>query len=122
MAMSSILVVDDEPHICELLHSYFTDHGHKVYVAETGQEALAINDEYSPDIMLLDFKLPGMSGLDILHELQQKPHMPIVIILSGHSTYELAEEAIEAGAFDYITKPLDLKQLAEIISIAELTT
>ena len=41
MAMSSILVVDDEPHICELLHSYFTDHGHKVYVAETGQEALA---------------------------------------------------------------------------------
>ena len=122
MSLSSILVVDDEPHICELLHSYLTDRGHTVYIAENGTDALAKNDTHSPAIMLLDFKLQGMSGLDVLRELQMRDHRPIVIILSGHSTFELAEQAIEAGAFDYLNKPLDLKQLSELISIIELTT
>lgn len=120
--MTSLLVVDDEPAIRHAFRRAFRDADWTWYEAESAQEAVAWMSRQRPDVVILDIHLPDASGLETFHRLRQlDPRVPIVLI-TGHGTTELAIEAIKAGAFDYLLKPLDLSTLRGIIEHALRTS
>lgn len=103
-----ILVVDDEENIRKSLKMILEYEGYIFFEASSGEEALDIVEEtIGLDLILLDVKLPGMDGLEILKELKKRPHIPEVIMISGHGTVNTAVEATKLGAYDFLEKPLD---------------
>ena len=107
----SILVVDDEPNIRRLLSFKLSRAGYEVATAESGEEALDGLSSASPDLILLDLRLPGMQGLDVLERLGQcAPELP-VIVLTAQGSVETAVSAMKRGARDFLTKPLELPRL-----------
>lgn len=102
-----ILVVDDEENIRHSLKMILEYEGYAFLEAAEGEEALDVVEEtVGLDLILLDIKLPGKDGLEILKELKQKPYSPEVIMISGHGTVQTAVEATKLGAFDFLEKPL----------------
>lgn len=111
MTESVVLIVDDEEGIRETLSGIFEDEGYSVLSADSGEEALKLLKEQSPDLVLLDVWLPGIDGLQTLKEIKgQKPDLPVVMI-SGHGNIELAVKATRAGAYDFLEKPLTLDRV-----------
>ncbi|MFM8551975.1 MAG: sigma-54-dependent transcriptional regulator [Nitrospiraceae bacterium] len=113
MADERILIVDDDLQIQHLLEQFLRQEGYKPIVAGSAAAALDAIRRYSPDLLLLDIRLPDANGLDLLKE-QLLPELGDyrVIVLSGYGTRQDAEAAVMAGAFDYLTKPLALSRLA----------
>ncbi len=105
-----ILVVDDAPDIFTVLEDRLGALGFEAITAGDGARALELLDRETPDLMLLDIEMPGLSGLDVLKRLSQasggKPELP-VIVMTAHGTIGRAVEAMKAGAVDFITKPLE---------------
>jgi len=102
-----ILVVDDEENIRKSLKMILEYEGYAFYEAADGEEALDVVEEIvGLDLILLDVKLPGRDGLEILAEIKTKPYSPEIIMISGHGTVQTAVEATKLGAFDFIEKPL----------------
>jgi len=111
-----ILVVDDEETIRKSLKMILEYEGYQFYEAADGEQALNIIEEtVGLDLVLLDVKLPGMSGLEVLGELDKKAYSPEVIMISGHGTVQTAVEATKLGAFDFLEKPLHRERV--LISI-----
>ena len=109
--MKSILVVDDELAIRETLEQILSYEGYRALKAGSGPEALKILARSCPDAMLLDIKMPGMDGFEVLQAIQADyPQVPVIII-SGHGNIETAVEAVDGGAYDYLEKPLDRSRL-----------
>ena len=109
--MNTILVVDDEKSIRESIKMILEYEKHNVVFAESGAKALTAVKECMVDAMLLDIKMPGMDGIEVLREMKSNyPGIPIIMI-SGHGTIETAVEATKLGAFDYLPKPLDRDKL-----------
>ena len=113
--MKSILIVDDEQSIRESLDGILQDEGFRTLVAETGEEALALLGEETPDLVLLDIWLPGIDGLETLRRIRENHQEQVVIMMSGHGTIETAVKATKLGAYDFIEKPLSLEKV--LISI-----
>ena len=102
-----ILVVDDEENIRKSLKMIFEYEGYNFLEAADGEEALEVIDEtVGLDLILLDIKLPGKDGLEILEELKKRPYSPEIIMISGHGTVQTAVEATKLGAYDFLEKPL----------------
>jgi two-component system nitrogen regulation response regulator NtrX len=102
-----ILIVDDEETIRKSLKMIFEYDGYKILEAADGEDALKQVDEtVALDLVLLDIKLPGMDGMEVLEELKKRPYSPEVIMISGHGTVQTAVEATKLGAFDFFEKPL----------------
>lgn len=102
-----LLVVDDEENIRKSLKMILEYEGYHFLEAVDGEEALdVIEDTVGVDLVLLDVKLPGKDGLEILAELKKKPYSPEVIMISGHGTIQTAVEATKLGAYDFLEKPL----------------
>ncbi|NOR15535.1 MAG: response regulator, partial [Candidatus Aminicenantes bacterium] len=102
-----ILIVDDEENIRKSLKMIFEYEGYSTLEAADGEEALRVLDEtVGLELILLDIRLPGKDGLEILSELKQRPYSPEVIMISGHGTVQTAVEATKLGAFDFFEKPL----------------
>lgn len=111
-----ILVVDDEETIRKSLKMILEYEGYQFYEAADGEEALnAIEETVGLNLVLLDVMLPGISGLDVLAEMEKKPYSPEVIMISGHGTVQTAVEATKLGAFDFLEKPLHRERV--LISI-----
>jgi len=108
--MAHILVVDDESSIRKTLKDILEFEKHLVELASNGQEALAFIRDEEFDAVLLDIKMPGMDGLEVLEKIMRLKDVPVIMI-SGHGTIETAVEAIKKGAFDFIVKPPDLNRL-----------
>lgn len=107
----TILVVDDEDSICQVLKGILSDEGYEVLTAGSGEEGLNIVEEESPDLVLLDIWLPGIDGIETLKQIKSKyPHVQVVMI-SGHGTIESAVKSTKLGAFDFIQKPLSLDKV-----------
>jgi CheY-like chemotaxis protein len=104
-----ILIVDDEPHVADLLARSLAREGHAPTVAHSGDEALRlIGKGASPDALFLDISMPGMNGLDVLAEVRRRrPSLPVVVI-TGHATPEEVDEVRRLGAVDVIEKPAPL--------------
>ena len=107
----NILIVDDDLQICYLLKNFLIKKGFYVLTAASGEEALERIKTVRPLIVLLDINLPGMDGLMALKRIKEIDEKINVIIITGLGYEDIAEEAIIAGAYDYITKPLDLHYL-----------
>src|SRR5215467_7581273 len=101
-----ILIVDDEPNIGLSLQMILEGEGYNALVCKTGAEFRARSVAYRPDVCLLDVRLPDANGIDLLRFLKQNDNPIPVIMISGHGTIAHAVEALRAGAFDFLEKPL----------------
>ena len=113
-----VLVVDDEERFRNTLGKLLTTHGMTVTVAESGANALEILKSDPHDIVLLDVKMPGMSGQQTLSEIKKIDPDIEVIILTGHASVDIAAEMITHGGSDYLLKPYPMDELLGIIHIA----
>lgn len=106
-----LLVVDDEPEICDFLKSFFEERDYQVERATYGQQALELVEKTRPEVVLLDIKMPGMSGIQVLEQIKKKyPHTKVIMV-TALETREKIEECLRLGADNYITKPLSLEYL-----------
>ncbi len=131
MEKLNLLVVDDEPGIrmgvCRILENFTVsypfmdeDFGFDVKVAETGEEALEIIKTHSLDIVLLDNKLPGIQGIDVLEYINKENLEVVVVMITSYASLELAVKATRQGAYDFVPKPFTPKELrASIETIAK---
>jgi two-component system KDP operon response regulator KdpE len=105
-----VLAVDDEPPILRALATNLRARGYEVDLATTGEAALELASQHSPDVVILDLGLPGMSGLEVIHGLRGWSSVPIVI-LSAREAQADKVAALDAGADDYVTKPFGMDEL-----------
>lgn len=110
-----ILVVDDEEHIRTSLKELLTRDGYEVYVAESGETALKLIDAHQFDLALIDLKLGGIGGIEVLTTLRQKSPYTVAIVLTAHASLETAVAALRQGAHDYLFKPCKPSELRESI-------
>jgi len=108
--MSKILVIDDERSIRNTLLEILQYEKYEVDVAEDGIEGLKSIESNKYSAILCDIKMPKMDGIEVLEKIMLMTDTPVIMI-SGHGTIDTAVEAIKKGAFDYISKPLDLNRL-----------
>jgi DNA-binding NtrC family response regulator len=116
--MINVLVVDDEEPFRRLLKKELTRKGYAVEVAPDGSEALRLLHDKSFDVILLDVVMPGIDGISLMKKLREDPGTPAIIVLTGKATVETAVEAMKNGAYDYLTKPYKLDELAIVIDRA----
>ena len=117
-AKAKVLIVDDEKSILETLSGIIEDEGHEVITASSGEKALTLFSESSPDIVLMDVWMPGMDGIETLKIMKEKNSDACVIMISGHSTIDTAVHAIKLGAYDFMEKPLALEKVTILVSRA----
>ncbi|MCK5014295.1 MAG: sigma-54-dependent Fis family transcriptional regulator [Candidatus Omnitrophica bacterium] len=110
-----ILVVDDEPLIRESLYEILRIEGYRVQMAQGGKEALQLMSKNEFDIVVTDFKLPKMSGMDLLEAVKKEYPKTEVIMITGYGSIETAVEAMKKGAYDYVTKPINDNEIKIII-------
>ncbi len=113
-----ILIADDEQMIRELCADLLQEQGYEVTEAVDGLDALAVMEQDIFDIYIIDMAMPRLSGLDLLKEIKQKDPLAVVVILTGFSSVDGAVEAVQAGAFQYLSKPLNSEQFFKVIKDA----
>jgi two-component system response regulator PilR (NtrC family) len=118
MTIRNVLVVDDEPDIRELLEITLARMGLEASTAERLEPARALVNERQFDLCLTDMRLPDGDGLDLVRHIQNtRPELPVAVI-TAHGSVDTAVQALKLGAFDFVSKPVDLKQLRELIDAA----
>jgi two-component system alkaline phosphatase synthesis response regulator PhoP len=108
--MKTILVVDDEPKITNLVRDYLVRAGFEVLAARDGREALAAARECKPDLLIVDLGLPDIDGLDVTHTLRKESSVPVIILTARDEETDKIL-GLELGADDYVTKPFSPKEL-----------
>ena len=107
----AILIIEDEATLAKNIATYLTRHGYDAAVAATGEDGLQQLDALRPEAVLVDYALPGMSGMDVLRRIKAAdPRIPVVL-MTGHGSESLAVEAMKAGAHDYLVKPVVLSEV-----------
>ncbi len=114
--MARILVVDDEEHIRHFYSEELADEGHKVWTTATGHELLQTIDSLQPEVVVLDIRLVGYDGLDLLQEIRNKHHDLPVILCTAYDTYKDDQKSIAADY--YVVKSFDLSELKMAIQKA----
>lgn len=109
--MTKMLVVDDEIEICDFLKTFFEDRSYKVLTALDGETALRVIEQEKPSIVLLDIKMPGLDGMEVLKRIKTFHPATKVIMVTAIETRDKIDEATRLGADNYITKPLSLEYL-----------
>lgn len=115
--MIRILVVDDEPEICSFLDRYLTKKGYKVFTSLNGEDAIKTVKDERPHIVLLDIRMPGIDGIETLKRIKEVDKNTGVIMVTAVKDEETAKNALKLGADDYITKPMDLKYLDDVLMV-----
>lgn len=109
--MAKILVVDDEPETCDLLKVFLTRRGHEVATATRGDQAFEKIQRDRPQLILLDIRMPVMDGMELLKKVKALEPAPGIIMISAVQEESIADRTLKEGADDYITKPIDLRDL-----------
>jgi DNA-binding NtrC family response regulator len=113
-----LLIVDDESRFLEAIATRLRKRGFDVKTATNGPDAIALAREEKFDIALLDLKMPGMDGKEVLRVLKQEHEFLEAVILTGHGSLESAVELTKLGAFGYLPKPYELDKLLETLQQA----
>lgn len=111
----SILVVDDDKDVADFLVHALKNFGHRTYAVYGGKEAIAALGKQAFDIVITDLSMPDIDGLGVLRAVKRMKCKTTVLMISGYATIEAAVEAIRQGAYDFISKPLHIHKLNEII-------
>jgi DNA-binding response OmpR family regulator len=113
-----ILIVDDEEELVSALEERLYLRGFQAKGVTTGEKALAHLANEPCDVVLLDVKMPGLGGLDVLKTIKEGTSSPQVILLTGHSSVQDAEKGMGLGAFDYLMKPIQIDELIGVLRSA----
>jgi two-component system response regulator PilR (NtrC family) len=112
---ASILLVDDEPDIIEILEIALRDEGMEVCRAASAKAALELLRKNDFDIVISDIRMPDMSGVELLKEAKQLAPDTVFILITAYASTDTAIEALQHGAYDYLTKPFKMEELLEIV-------
>ena len=113
-----VLVIDDEPEVCAYLRDFLTHEGFRVHTVSDPLKALPEVKEGRYQLVLLDLRMPGIDGLELLHQIRAFDSDLCVIVMTGYPTVESAVGTLKAQAFDYLTKPFDPDQLRAVLAHA----
>ncbi|MGR3173088.1 MAG: response regulator [Candidatus Scalindua sp.] len=113
--MSKILVVDDEVKSCELLERFLERKGYDVTTSYRGMHALEKVKSKKPDIVVLDIKMPGMGGIEVLRRIREFDKDVCIIMVTAVNDKSVGMEALKIGADEYVTKPVNLNYLEKVI-------
>jgi len=113
-----ILIVDDEPFNLDLLEQELTDRGYTIERANDGTEALGKVESFQPELILLDYQMPDMNGVEVLKEIRHRGNDTPVIMITAYGTIERAVEAMKEGAYDFIPKPFEPDYLGLVVQKA----
>jgi len=116
--MKTILIIDDDPLIRKTLSSHLEQRGFEVQTAEDGEEGLRLYEESLPEVVVLDIRLPDMDGIEALKRIRARDADACVIIMTAYDDMRTTVEAVKAGAFEYLVKPLDFVELDLTLSKA----
>ncbi|WP_299977324.1 response regulator [Desulfobacula sp.] len=108
---AKVLIVDDEKDFVEMFSLRLEGQGEKVSTAYSGKDALKVLETTIIDVVILDIRMPGMDGIDTLKQIKKLYPIVEVILLTGHGSTETAVEGMKLGAFDYLMKPADFKDI-----------
>jgi DNA-binding NtrC family response regulator len=114
----AVLIIEDEAILAKNMKTYLERQDFEAAVAGSGEEGLAKLDAFHPDVVLLDYHLPGMNGLEALARLRERDRGIKVIMLTGHASVRMAVDAMKAGAYDYLNKPVVLSELKLLLDKA----
>ncbi|MBI4552626.1 MAG: response regulator [Candidatus Latescibacteria bacterium] len=115
--MSRLLVVDDEEPVRNVLTTFLTRKGYEVEEAGNGPNALAQLERFKPHLVLLDIRMPGMDGIEVLKAIKQRAPDVVVIMVTATSDNEVGRRTLELGASDYVTKPFSFEQLDNQLTV-----
>ena len=113
--MPRLLIVDDEIDVREFAKSFFKRRKIDVTVAASGEEAIVLLEKESPDLIILDIRLEGMDGIEVLKKMREMGNKTDVVMVSGVDDKEIVEKAKDLGVIDYIHKPLVLDELEQVV-------
>ena len=110
-----ILIVDDEVDSCDILRDILTDGGYDTSASLSSRSALARIKKIRPDLVLLDIKMPGMDGIELLKRVKQRDKKIAVVMITAYADVDTARESMRLGASDYITKPFDIELIKAVV-------
>ena len=116
MDAKRILIVDDEINMCSIIQDILSDEGYDVMIAENGSEALQVVRKITPDLIITDINMPCMGGLELLREVKSLHTDIQFIVMTAFGELETYLNAMSNGAFDYITKPLNIEMLKIMVA------
>ena len=116
--MAQLLVIEDEYVLAKNIARYFERQGHEVGLAHDGNTGLQMARQNPPDVLIVDFQLPGRDGLEVIRELRRDDEELRIVMITGHGSINLAVEAMKAGSMDLLTKPLSLASLDAVVQRA----
>jgi DNA-binding NtrC family response regulator len=116
--MAKILIVDDEAAQRNIVGSILRSEGHEIAEAGTAVAALPLVNDFRPNVILTDLKMPGKSGLELVEEVRALPTPPEVVVITAFGSIETAVKTMRAGAYDYLTKPIERDELVMVVSRA----
>jgi CheY-like chemotaxis protein len=102
----SVLIIEDESILSHAMRDYLTRRGYEAVVAGSGEEGLKLLRDSEMDLVVLDYQLPGIDGIDVLRQVKQAAPATEVVMVTAHGSEKIAVEAMRAGSFDYLTKPV----------------
>ena len=111
----NLLIVDDERSIREGCRDIAQGIGYSTYIADNAEHAFRVLDTTSIDVVLLDMRLPGLGGLEVLKEVKRRRPETVVIVMTGYASVQSAVQAMKQGAYDYVTKPFNMEELRLIL-------
>ncbi|MBZ5724697.1 MAG: sigma-54 dependent transcriptional regulator [Acidobacteriia bacterium] len=118
MKHRSILVVDDDESLRRITQLQLEEAGYDALTAANGNDALALIEEEAPALVISDLKMPGLSGLDLLRKVRESYPQTAVLMVTAFGTVQTAVQAMKAGAYDYLTKPIDFEELVLVVNRA----
>jgi DNA-binding response OmpR family regulator len=116
--LGRILVIDDDPNIVDMVIDYFGSSGYAVIGAHHGGDGLMLAEHEQPDVVLLDLRMAGLTGVEVLQQMKLRwPELPVVIV-SGAGDVALAKRCLSRGALDYVSKPFNWEYLHRCVTAA----
>lgn len=106
--MAVLLIVDDEAGIVETVNEFFEEEGHRVYTADSGEDGMRMLEELKPDLLLLDMKLPDISGIRVLAKAKEVAPKTKTVVITGYVDQSIIDEAQKLGRDSFLQKPFDL--------------
>jgi len=115
---NTILLIDDEGDILDVLREYFEEKGYRVLSATNGEAGVEIARREAPDMVVVDLRLPGMDGTQVVEQIREADARVPVVIVTAYPSFESAVHAIRARAYDYLVKPFQMSYLGMVVENA----